>query len=89
MRLTSSNHRGIAKHLRQQAAKLPKAAGARLHKNASLHLGLARAQESNPELAPNQSSPPSGAPLPSPAVSKLASAEPRMPSSPAAETDLA
>jgi hypothetical protein len=55
MRLTSLQHRNIAKALRQKAAKLPKdksEEAKRLQRNASLHLGLARAQDQDPSLTP-------------------------------------
>jgi hypothetical protein len=53
--LTSMQHRKLAKFLRESATKLPpeeKDRANRMHQSASLHLGLARTQESNPSLAP-------------------------------------
>ena len=55
MILTSMQHRKLANFLRESAAKLSpedKDRAIRMHQSASLHLGLARAQESNPNFAP-------------------------------------
>ena len=59
MILTSRQHRGLAKLLRQKAAKLPAAMkdGAnRMRQSADLHMALARAQDNNPALAPKPQS---------------------------------
>jgi len=56
MLLTSLQHRGIAKLLRQKAAKLPAAMknrANRMRQSAGLHMALARAQDNNPALAPH------------------------------------
>jgi len=55
MLLTSLQHRGIAKHLRQKAAALPGEQphrADRMRRSARVHLGLARAQENDPSYAP-------------------------------------
>jgi hypothetical protein len=52
MRLTSLQHRKIANLLRQKAAKQPPNRAQRMHQLAAVHLGLARAQEESPSLAP-------------------------------------
>jgi hypothetical protein len=57
---TSLQHRKAAKLLRQKAAKLPlmeKVKVSRMQQSAELHLGLARAQERNPYLAPAAKNP--------------------------------
>jgi hypothetical protein len=61
MLLTSSQHRGIAMRLRQKAEKLPAAMKDRansMRQSADLHMALARAQDSNPALAPKPRSGP-------------------------------
>jgi hypothetical protein len=61
MLLTSTQHRGLAKLLRQKAAKLPKAMKDRANRMrmfAGVHMALARAQNNNPELAPKPRSDP-------------------------------
>jgi hypothetical protein len=61
MLLTSTQHRGIAKSLRQKAAKLPAAMNDkanRMRQSADLHMALARAQDNNPALAPKPRSDP-------------------------------
>jgi hypothetical protein len=55
MILTSMQHRGIARSLRQKAAKLPEAMkdrANRMRQSADLHMALVRAQDNNPSLAP-------------------------------------
>ena len=59
MLLTSMQHRGIAKLLREKAAKLPAAMkdrAIRMRRSAGLHIALARAQDNNPALAPKPQS---------------------------------
>lgn len=59
MLLTSMQHRGIAKLLRQKAAMLPAAMNDRancMRQFADLHMALARAQDNNPSLAPRKQS---------------------------------
>jgi hypothetical protein len=75
MLLTSAQHRGIAKILRQKAAKLPAAMkdrANRMRQSADLHTALARAQDNNPALAPksdpNQSLPKSPSPSLAPSL---------------------
>jgi hypothetical protein len=50
-------HRKRAKFLRQKAPKLADVQKKLAHQMASLHLGLARAQENNPSLAPAAKNP--------------------------------
>ena len=57
MLLTSTQHPGLAKLLRQKAAKLPAAIkdrANRMRRFADLHMALARAQDNNPALAPRK-----------------------------------
>ena len=59
MLLTSSQHRGLARLLRQKAAKLPAAMKDRANRMrmfAGVHMALARAQDNNPALAPKPQS---------------------------------
>ena len=61
MILTSTQHRGLAKLLRQKAEKLPAAmkdSANRMRMFASVHMALARAQDNNPALAPKPRSDP-------------------------------
>ena len=59
MLLTIMQHRGLAKLLRQKAAKLPAAMkdrATRMRMFAGVHMALARAQDNNPALAPKPQS---------------------------------
>ena len=70
MLLTSKQHRGIAKHLRQKAAQLPEAMKDRANRMrmfAGVHMALARAQDNNPALAPKPRSDPDQQ-MPSPSL---------------------
>ena len=57
MILTSMQHRKMAKRLRQKAPNLTGEKKNLATKLASLHLGLARAQENDPSLAPAAKNP--------------------------------
>ena len=70
MILTSKQHRGIAKLLRQKAEKLPAAVKDRANRMrmfAGVHMALARAQDNNPALAPKARNDPNQQ-MPSPSL---------------------
>ena len=70
MILTSKQHRGLAKLLRQKAKKLPAAMKDRANRMrmfAGVHMALARMQHNNPALAPKPRSDPNQQ-MPSPSL---------------------